>query len=241
IVSNFTGPYDQDVLSLDNRKTHFSYGFVRPENFIFSPTKLDRKKHICLLGSVEYINEPEVNPFFTSSWYADIFQSLIQQGFVLHLFTSTKPKGNTDPYAELAANYPENFYHHGFIPGNELLQAISGFDFGLGLINLNQPVLEAYDYQLSSMLHARLISYLSAGLPIIINQENKLANQFFSPFNVAICVKHNDVDTIAKTISEVDLNMMKQSVLEFQQWYRQNKPQQQIADFIDQAVNGSKQ
>ncbi len=179
-----------------------------------------------------------VNPSAFYSGDSLIYDSMIpymtqilKQRIHLHFYVSgniekIKEIGNK----ELASNdkkLMKYFHIHKFVPPEKLSEEISKYDFGLYITHYTDLVKKDMVKFTSGN---KISSYMEAGIPFIVKEENKLNSNLAKKHGIGVVVK--DINNMKKILEEFNLDRAQKNVLKFREKYTFENHADEIIDFF---------
>ncbi len=156
---------------------------------------------------------------------------IIKQKIHLHFYVSGDLKAVEEKgHKEVALNNPEliKYFHiHKFVAPEKLAEEISKYDLGLYLThytNLANPDFPQYTSG------NKISSYMEAGIPFVVKEENKLNSNLARKNGIGVVVK--DIDEMKKAIEKFDLKKAEQNVLKFREKYTFDNHASEIIKFF---------
>jgi hypothetical protein len=189
--------YLKTIYRIQN-KPHFVFNFlIEKKDIAFKESKniKDDKIHLVFIGGI------------TTSEVADnnykVFEEVLKQDkIVFHIYPHI-------PYLLDTLKHHENLIVHSNITKHkELIQEISKYDFGFSI-----SIPPKNDFLQAKMASGiKIFDYLSAGLPIIIdNKHNSMANMI-KTYELGIIVPFEEIKNIVNYINQCDYNSLLLSV-----------------------------
>ncbi len=115
------------------------------------------------------------------------------------------------PYVALAEREPKFRMRDGVTP-DLLAQVLQQYDFGILLADFSQARSELTWAQRSGVFATKLLSYIEAGLPIIVNAEYSAMAKFVDRFNIGVAVTTEEVGALHDIISVLDYREMQRAI-----------------------------
>lgn len=179
-------------------KPHFVFNFLIEKNdIVFKEIKKinDEKIHLVYAGGV------------TQYWRAEnnykVFQELLEQKtIILHVYSHTS-------YLLDTLKHYENLRIHPYITNHKgLIQEISRYNFG---ISMSIPA--EHDFmQAKTASGIKIYDYLSAGLPIIIDNQHTSIGNMIKKYNFGIIIPLSEIKNICNYIDRYDYTTLLSSV-----------------------------
>lgn len=144
------------------------------------PKIASAREEIHLVYQGGLIDENSTNAdLFSYRDYLDIFRSILNEGFHLHLYCAYDkiPTG----YQQLASGFPEKLHLNARVPYPELLTTMSRFHWGLTGFNFSNLRSETTREFLHSVVPNKMFDYLHAGIPTLVfnaNAASRIAREY---------------------------------------------------------------
>lgn len=232
IVTNFTGRFAADILKKQPSNLLFSIGFVRSEDICFVDRRMELDDiKLCYAGGISYTHAFRSHSVTTFDF---IFQKILEEDIGIAVY-SYFDINISPPYKVLAEKY-RMFTPMGFVAPELLLYELSKYDFGLLLYNLPQEVQESHKMHMESVFQAKIITYLCAGIPVIVNKEWRILSEFVEKEGVGLCLTFEEIGSIGRIIRECDYDILKGNVKLFQKKYAFENHQERLALFCKNLI-----
>lgn len=171
---------------------------------------------------------------FPESAMWNAFEVIARQGFdveVLHDPHRVLVHDRTvyEPYQALAARQP-NFRMRNGVSPDRLPEMLQQYDFGILTADFSKAPTEISWFQRSGVFATKLLSYLEAGLPIIVNAEYTAMAKFVAEHNVGIAVATHELPALADILNAVDYQAMQVAIRKF---VARNNMAVKIHDLLD--------
>ncbi|MGE4267719.1 MAG: hypothetical protein AB7F25_09800 [Deferribacterales bacterium] len=226
VITNCGGEYASKHMLKDAKTCHITDYFQEPDSFTFSDTLPERSYKVCYTGNIAYSHEKAMHQVATLD---RVFQDICSQGIEVHLFNFS---GNRfrPPYDHLETE--KNFYWEDFVSGFDLPSAIKDYDFGLNLLNINEEYKRICRVHFNSLFQAKMVTYLAAGLPMIVNDEFVTHREFVNDNKIGFSVRYDEIPLIAEKIKKVDYRQLKENVRKLQGKYLAEKKDEKLAKYL---------
>ena len=185
-------------------KPHLAFNFLIEQKDVIDKTSdiidlKDRKKiHLVSIGGVK-------NPVSGDNNYIVFKELLKEKRIVLHVYSHT-----SDILDELKENNENLIIHEYILDHNKFIREIAKYDFG---ISISKPL--KYDFLQAKMASGiRIYDYLSAGIPIIVDNKHTLVADIITSNNFGIVVPLTEVGDIMKYIDNCDYLSLLASIRE---------------------------
>ena len=167
-----------------------------------------------------------------------IFYELIRYGISL------------DIYGNYNININESFFDanchagsinvRGTLEHEKLPDALKNYDFGIAVYNLDKDTGQSILDIFGDIIQAKIITYLSAGIPVVINRELRKTSELLEKFNCGLAIDSSEIKNIGKIICQADYLALKKGVKAFQDAYKTENPALKLANFLLDIYNNSK-
>lgn len=97
------------------------------------------------------------------------------------------------------------------LSGDAFVDAISHYDYGMTFMRSKDMGSPEYTY---FMAH-KFISYLQAGLPLIIDEHTEYMASLVSKYNIGIVLSDDDYDRLPEILNSADYSQLKQNVIRY--------------------------
>jgi len=231
VMSSLLGVYRDEVLLKETKSLLTTIFFLHPRHFIFTEHAASIVPKICYVGSLT-CHEDYGTKWALAMDHREDYRKFLQQGIDLSIYTMSH--GQHGCYDELKEFNNFNLYIN--TPHWELPMAINEYDFGLIWSNVTQDIAIKMYPSPQSVFLAKAITYLAAGLPIIVPEEIVLMSEFVKSEKIGISIPHDKAGILLEYINAVDYDELKGNVLNFQKKYiSQNEPAR-ISDFFKELL-----
>jgi hypothetical protein len=127
--------------------------------------------------------------------FSDLFKKISDSGVNLHVYSMK----NVENQGFIRINR-KNIFYHDPIPNKILNKEISKYHYGVCLGFFNRNLVD--DRFLKTTLGNKVISYLEAGIPIIVNDETEFSAELVRKYNCGIVISENDLPNLNKIIKK---------------------------------------
>lgn len=149
--------------------------------------------------------------------FIDLAKSLTNQGFHFHIYISPhysplQVRKLFSDYLCLAAERPAFAFKQG-IPLDTVTREFSRYDFAV-IINQFKGVSEkkVNMFHWHTSIPSKFFTYLSAGLPVIVSEENDCIAKLIRKYEIGIVIDQSEIDSLAEIIKGYDYEKMKANV-----------------------------
>lgn len=208
-----------DILFLE-----YPFGITCSENIQTSCVKQKGESYSFVYagGVVNYPMLPD-NYCEEETYLVPVFENILKQDFRLDCYFSSGfiedldamyKSGQFSHYFELGNIY-KNFNVKPTLSHINHVEEMIKYDFGLMLYNYTDNNLNYIAQTHAGFVHAKLFSYLAAGIPVIISKELHCQAEIVSRNNLGIVVDKNEISQLKYILKDVDYCAIKSSVNKF--------------------------
>jgi glycosyltransferase involved in cell wall biosynthesis len=129
-------------------------------------------------------------------------------------------------------NNLERVYLHQRVPHSEIPKTIENYDFGLFWFNIDEEIKKIYAMDFQSSVNGRFISYVAAGIPIIINDKLTLLSKIVKENKIGIIINNDDAKNLENIIRSYNYCQMKKKMKEFQVKFIKQNYEQRLKNFL---------
>lgn len=115
----------------------------------------------------------------------------------------------------------------------EFIRVISAYDYGSMFVRPKDMDGEAYNY----FMAYKFLSYLRAGLPMLIDAENRYMASLVDRYQVGIVLEEPDLDRIPEIVNNTDLMQLKRNVVKFRNVFSIEKGAAKVLDMYRQVLD----
>ncbi len=94
---------------------------------------------------------------------------------------------------------------------DQFAREISTYDYGVTLLRPKDMEAVEYNYFMAT----KVLTYLRAGLPVIIDADNRFMAGLIERYNIGLVLNDRDLPSLADTLNRVDLAALKRNVVRF--------------------------
>lgn len=231
VVTNWGGEMLEKPLLKNVKSIFVSSAFQEKSSFVYQRKQKTKKISLCHTGNVAFNARRLIHKVSTLD---KIFESLLGQGFEVHLYHAQLNGKFKEPYGKLVNK--ANFYWHDFVPTSKLPKEISGFHYGINLLNLDDKHLKIYNTLFGSLFQAKMITYIAAGLPIIVADEFRILKDFVCDNRIGISVRFGDINRLADMVKKLDYENLVSNVLSFRKKYLESENDMRLAEYLQNVL-----
>jgi len=199
------------------------------DEWTFYPKKKKDKKIHIVLGGAPYSTWKGKIPFM------EILNSIISQEIYFHTYGECANKKDNESFVEKSKNNKYYCFHKKTNPYN-LNKEMSEYTYGI-LLDFHTPKnLNSNPSILKTQLTARMVNYLEAGLPIIINKQYEHMTNIIKEYGIGFYIELQDLKNLRKIIERQDYAQLQNNVKKFQQKFKLSKTIKEIEDFYEKII-----
>ncbi|MDO8528995.1 MAG: hypothetical protein Q7S06_03860 [Nanoarchaeota archaeon] len=223
-VINKMSPKEFELLSY---KVNAPKMYISPsllDEWTFAPKKKNGKDIHIVFGGSPHSIWPGKNR------YIDAMRVITSQKIHFHTYGECLDKKDGEFFANEAKKNKYYSYHKGIKP-NELNREMSQYHYGIF------PPFEDMDEnslnEQKILLGAKMLNYLEAGLPIIIDKECEYMRAIIEKYEIGFGVDLNDLKNLRKILEKKDYAQLQRNVKKFQEEFRLNKKIKEMEAFYE--------
>ena len=229
LITNLGGEFFRDTVE-KRAKNAFFYMPLRDRRFYKFQNKnsVESPIKLCYAGTLVPLSYGD--KFGSEGIMYDILADMDLRSFSVDLYPADADSdlGCYEELANVSIKKTMKIY--------DLLATIQGCDFGV-ILNDFRRIDEKLVKPRKYLFPTKIFTYLSAGLPIIINKEYEAANEFLLSNGVAIAVGLDELGRLHEIIRECDYAAMKKNVAKFQENYSLQTKQRELGDFLLRCIS----
>jgi len=183
------------------------------DEFLSEEEKYSRKDgniHLVYGGIIAPSDKPR--EVFGDIQYITLAKKLINQGLRFHMYlsphvSSLQIKKLYQDYFQLAAETPNFTFKQG-LPHDQAIKEFSRYDFATMISIFNGMKLNTFHWD--TAMPSKFFTYLSAGLPVIVNEEHGNISALVRKYGCGIIVvNQKDLDNLFDIIKQYDYEKLK--------------------------------
>ncbi len=206
----------KEIIPIDNKKILSFKPFIEKNSIInYSQDKNQTPARLVWAGSI--IQTSASLQLFGDNQILNIISDLCETGVEISLFTGHKSN------IEFSAALPDysalekkrsNLTFREALSRIELIKTISReFDYALLLAGKTSKNRE---FGMKVGFASKVITYIAAGLPIIISDKFEYTANWIKSYNIGIVVRENEIHNLPEIIEKTDYKKLKNSILNMQ-------------------------
>lgn len=204
--------------------------YVRKEKH----SSMDGKIHIVYGGVIAAADEPE--EFNSGIQFIGLAKKLVKQGLYFHLYGTphTSPlkfKSAFPEYTQLATE-TSNFTFECGLPPDEAIKEFSKYDFATMTSLFDSMRLNKFHRH--TIVASKFFTYLSAGIPMIVTEEDGNSMALVKKYEIGIVIKQNEVECLSEIIKKCDYEKLRHNIKRAQEELSMKKHIGRLIEFYDQ-------
>ena len=191
-----------------------------------------RAKKINIVYTGMFVN----NVIFYGSMISD-FRVILEQNMELHIYIAHGQLSQNERKMLTGENerLNKNLFVHAFVSPEKLSEEIKKYDYGLYFPRFSDYALkDAVKFAAGN----KVSSYLEAGIPLIVNAENKAVSKTVEENNLGVSL--SSLDNLKKELYKKDYNQLAKNVLKFREYYSMDKKIDGIIAFLNRVIGKNK-
>lgn len=212
VMSSLLGVYKKEVLDKETKDLISTTFFMHPRYFVFKDKTLSDVPKLCYAGSIVCRND-DSKVWAMAMDHRKDYEKILKQNIALDIYTLSH--GQHGCYNELKQKYT-NFNFCANTSHWDLPKILQEYDFGLIWSNLTQECSDKLYPGPQSVFLAKAITYLAAGLPIIVPREAVLMADFVKTNNIGIVISIANIANLYELIQGYDYLNLKYNVKKLQ-------------------------
>lgn len=228
VIHSYVGDYRDEVIEKESRACFATDFFLHPNKFRFRAAKRSETYSLCFAGSLECMdNRRSIHHEAMDN--VSLFKSLLEQGFTLAVYTFDF--GQIGCYNELKTK--SGFEWYSCVPNDDLHDQLASYDFGLVLYSVNGDLGEKLGEAIRSLMPTKVMSYLGAGLPIVVTRDFAAIADLVVEHGLGIVLDDiGQVFNLAQVMVRYPYPELKENVRRWQIRYAQEEHDRALGDFL---------
>lgn len=174
---------------------------------------------------------------YGAAQFLDLAKNFIHQGFCFHIYLSPhfspmQIKTLYADYVQFAADSPGFKFQYG-VPLDRATKAFSRYDFAVMIHKTKGTKMNAFHF--NTCIPTKFFTYLSAGLPVIINKEFGYIVSVVKKYEIGIVIDQDEIDALAEIIKRYDYEKLKANVKRAREELSMKKHIDRLIDFYEKA------
>lgn len=199
----------------------------------------DGKVYLVYGGVIASSHEPK--EVYGAAQFIGLAKSLIHQGLCFHLYLSPhfspiQARKWYSDYIQLAAAAPNFAFKQG-VPLDKAIKEFSRYDFA-SMIHLTEGT-RMNPFHFDTCIPTKFFTYLSAGLPIIINKEFGYMVSLIRKYEIGIVIDQNEIDSLSEIIKNYDYEKLKANVKRAREELSMKRHISRLIKFYEEACSKS--
>lgn len=239
-ISNISGEFFKNELMKKANNPFFSMCAVPTRTFVNSEyVRIDEHMpiEIAFAGGVSARAQGRIAGKDTALWEAldmlPSFEEMASAGAKcsMHIYTSWH---NHDALSDDSTH--ERVYFYETIPHTQVPDRLSRHHFGLVWFNMTDRVMDVCNTGVRSIFNAKFLTYIAAGLPIIVHKNFEVMAQIVKEHSMGIVIEDKDKDFLVDIILQYDYCDMRKNVRRYQETYISENHPKKLLDYLDRIV-----
>lgn len=202
-------------------------------------SRKDGKMHIVYGGTVAPSDKPK-EPY-TMMQFIDLAKKLINQGLCFHIYISPhfsplQTRKLFPDYIQLAAETPNFAFRQG-LSQDKAIKEFSKYDFAI-VASLSDKI-EVKTLHRATMTPSKFFTYLSAGIPIVVTEDDGNCTSLVRRYEVGIVIKQNEVERLSEIIKGYDYEKLRFNVSRAREELSMKKHIGRLIEFYEQVHNAN--
>ncbi|TVM04127.1 MAG: hypothetical protein CV087_01645 [Candidatus Brocadia sp. WS118] len=194
----------------------------------------DGRTYLVYGGIVAPSHQPK--EIYGAAQFIDLAKNFIRQGLCFHMYLSphfSPIQIDTlySDYIQLAAESPDFNFQYG-IPLDRATKEFSKYDFAVMIHITKGTKMNAFHF--NTCIPTKFFTYLSAGLPVIINKEFAYIVSVVRKYEIGIVVDQDEIDSLAEIIKSYDYEKLKANVKRARDEFSMKKHIGRLIEFYGQ-------
>lgn len=227
IITNWGGSY-MDNVNTDALFSSYFHNSISFKNVQFNPQKIK----VCYTGN---LGMDRKNNFHKIATLDNVFENLLKNQISVYIYNFQTKSNMFYPYDKLKKY--NNFYWKSFVTTEKMPEELSNYHFGLNVLNIGKQQVKIFDTLFKSLFQAKVVTYVCAGIPIIVSKEYKILYEFVSDNKIGFGTDIENICSDINKINENTFNLYKQNIYYYQQTFLNNNlGAKDIANYITKSL-----
>ncbi len=213
VITRFPKPVHKELLRQHEGKARVMEFWPYPcsEFTFYSERKASQTDDVVRLvyaGGLIPQNDDHPGSLFPERRQPSTYKCLLDQGLGLVVYGAPHQKASEnrniyEDFFKLAEEYPGFKLLKGVAPQN-LAQCLALYDFGIILCEMDLDELVCGELQMKWGLGTKMLTYLEAGLPVIVNAEYEYMAEIVEADNLGFAVRSDEIGAVGERIKAFD-------------------------------------
>jgi len=198
-------------------------------------SSMDGKIHIVYGGVIAAADKPE--EFNSGIQFIGLVKKLVKQDLYFHLYGTphTSPlkfKRAFPEYTQLAIE-TANFTFECGLPPDEAIKEFSKHDFA-AITSLYGKQNDFNKLHRNTVMASKFFTYLSAGIPIIVGEEDANSRVLIEKYDIGIVIKQNKIECLSEIIRDCDYEKLLSNVWRAREEFSMKNHIGRLIEFYEQ-------
>jgi hypothetical protein len=190
--------------------------------------KKDKEIHIAYGGSPNVIGDESIS-------FMEIIKTITLQGIHFHTYGPCLNE-KTDQIFNKESKKNKYYFNHKKVTPYKLNEEISHYTYGILLSFFEQSKADSNPAIVKTQLSSRMVNYIEAGLPIIVNRQCQYMTEIIEKNNIGFSIGVGDLKNLKKIIEQKDYPQFQKNVKKFQKEFRWSKKIKDIEEFYEKVI-----
>ena len=168
--------------------------------------------------------------------FMEIIKILSSQGIYLHTYGPC-PREKDDQMFNRESKENKYYFNHKKVTPHTLNKEMSEYDYGIFLNFFEQSKADSNPGLAKTQLPSRIINYIEAGLPIIINKQWEYATKLIEKHKIGFGIDVRDLKNLKRIIKQKDYFQFQKNIKKFQKEFKWSNKIKDIEEFYEKVVN----
>src|SRR3989344_1989282 len=200
------------------------------DEWILPPRKKENKKIHLTFGGDPTPTEDKQIPFI------NVLKTITSQKIYFHTYGPCIVKKEDQTFVE-ESKKNKYYYYHKRIKPSDLTKKMSKYNYGVIFRFIESSEADLNPGRVKTDMSSRMISYIEAGLPIIVNKQNEYMAKIVNKYKIGIVIDNfQDLKNIRKIIEQKDYYNLQKNIKKVQEKFKLSKQIKNIELFYDKVV-----
>jgi hypothetical protein len=159
----------------------------------------------------------------------------------IHLHTYGSCINEKDNLIYIEESKKNKYYHyHEKVKPNILNKEMSKYDYGIFLYFMDPSKINLFPKGEKELMAAKMINYLEAGLPVILNKEYNYMTDMTKKYNIGFAIEFKDLNNLKEILKQKNYANLQKNVKKYQQEFKLSNRIKEIEEFYDKIVKMKK-
>ncbi len=197
------------------------------DDWMFSPKKKKNKEIHFTFGGDPAPNEKKMIPFI------DIIEAVTSQKIYFHTYGPCIVEKENKVFVE-EAKKNKYYCYHGRVKPSDLTKEMSEFNYGVVFHFFDAS---AENTSIITDMSSRFVSYIEAGLPIIVNRQNKYMAETVEKYKIGVVIDDfQDIKNIRKILEKENYSSLQKNVKKVQETFKLSRRIKEIESFYEEVI-----